>query len=198
MKISSCIAFVICCGLSNLSWSYMVTDIDAGSKNGAIVGEVDNFVTYTSKSFMRNSSPATETSWVNSILNPDVSHTKKTESVAYYETNGTNIFAFELQSKPEYFVIKNSTFWALFENVMSLDWGVFDASELGEGFNLPEGDNWQISHASEQGDGFNLPEGDNGKISHVSEFNGVVSVPEPGSISLLVLGLLGIAMARRK
>jgi hypothetical protein len=156
----------------------MVTDIDAGSKNGAIVGEVDNFVTYTSKSFMRNSSPATETSWVNSILNPDVSYTKKTESVAYYETNGTNVFAFELQSKPDYFVIKNSTFWALFENVMSLDWGVFDASELGDGFNLNRGDNWQISH--------------------VSEFNGVVSVPEPGSISLLVLGLLGISMARRK
>ena len=118
------------------------------------------------------------TNWVNSILNPDVSYTLKTQKLSYYETNGTSIFAFELQSKPEYFIIKNSTFWALFENVISLDWGVFDASKLDEGFKLPDGDSWQISH--------------------VSEFNGAVSVPEPGSISLLALGLLGLVLARRK
>jgi len=178
MKIRSCMAVVIYFGLSSLSWSYMITDIAAGSNNGAIVGELDNYVAYTSKASMSNSNPDSETNWVNSILNPDVNYTVKTEKLNYYQTNGTNIFAFELKSKPEYFVIKNSIYWALYQNVMSLDWGVFDADALNEGFNLPDGDSWQISH--------------------VSEFSGAVSVPEPGSISLLVLGLIGLVIARKK
>lgn len=80
----------------------------------------------------------------------------------------------------EYFLIKNSTYWALFQNLASLNFGVFDSSALPAGMNLPTS-------------GYT--------ISHISQFDSGIPVPEP--MSLLVFGtglagLVGIARSRRR
>lgn len=139
------------------------------------VGELDSLVQWTDS--LINSSPLTETEWVNSILNPDTAFTIKTEDVSYSMVDGGGAWAFELQSDPGYYIIKNATFWAFFENKAAMDWAVFNLEGLPSGMNL--GGEGQMT------------------ISHVSEFGGTTQVPEPGSIGLIAAGLLGLAATRR-
>ncbi len=86
------------------------------------------------------------------------------------------IFAFELAAQTDYFLVKNATRMALFENLADINWGVFDTASLSGAMNLPTEDF---------------------TISHVSQFNST-SVPEPGMVGLLAIGLLGVVVARRK
>ena len=84
---------------------------------------------------------------------------------------------------PDYWLIKNSDWWALFSNVANLDWGVFNTTSLPLGMNLPDEDNSFI-------------------ISHVTEFDGEGggggegNVPEPTVIALFGMGLLGMGLSR--
>lgn len=150
-------------------WSYT---IDSGATD---VGSLDAFINWTDS--LSNSNPTTETNWVNSLLNPDTTFTLKTETVSYQAVDGGGAYAFALQSDPGYYVIKNATFWALFQNATSLDWAVFNLDGLPSGINLGGDD--QLT------------------ISHVSEFGGAVNVPEPSSLGLLAAGIFGLAVARR-
>ena len=103
-----------------------------------------------------------------------------------------DIFAFNLNGDPfladtDYFIIKNTNKWALFENLANVDWGVFNINAE------VIGGNWA-------GDltGFNLGNGEF-TISHVTEFVGPASVPEPSISALLGIGLLGmIGVSRRR
>lgn len=151
------------------TWAYT---INSGSTD---VGSLDQLLQWTNS--LQNSNPTTETNWVNSILNPDTTFTLKTETVSYTAVDGGGAYAFALLSDPGYYVIKNATFWALFQNNASTDWAVFNLDGLPSGINL--GGSGQLT------------------ISHVSEFGGSTSVPEPSSLGLLAAGILGLAAARR-
>ena len=150
------------------TWAYT---IDNGVTD---VGDLDSLVQWIDT--LSNSSPQTETQWINSILNPDTTFTLKTEDVMYSAVDGGGAWAFELQSNPGYYIIKNANFWAFFENKAAMNWAVFNLEGLPDGMNL--GGAGQMT------------------ISHVSEFGGA-QVPEPSSISLIAAGLLGLAATRR-
>jgi len=153
------------------AWAVMIND--GGAYDGTDVGAIDTFIAEGDKT----GNPQSEEDWVNSILGAGTAtFTVKSEPVDYFGTDSNGVFAFQLVSSPEYFLIKNATRIALFQNLADIDWGVFDSSLLSSAMNLPS-------------DGFT--------ISHVTEFNGE-QVPEPGVLGLLGIGLIGIVLGRRR
>lgn len=155
--------------------------ITSGPYNGTNVGSTDTLISFTGSLAPcgPGSSPAAEECWANNILGSgSASYFTKADPVSYYSTDVANTFAFSLTGDPGYFIVKNSTNWALFQNNGSTDWGVFSTVGLPSGFNLG-GDNRWI-------------------ISHVTSFNGTREVPEPASLLLVGMGLLGFVFARRR
>ena len=152
------------------SWAVMIT---AESASGTYAGVIDTFIAEANKA----GSPSSETEWVNTMLGTSgLNYTVSTQNVSYYTTDVTHVFALSLTNQPAYFLIKNATRMALFQNLDDgLDWGVFDTSLLSTGKKS-----------------INLP-GDEYTISHVTHFGGDNStVPEPGVAALRGIGLLGI------
>ena len=177
-------AGIILAGFASMpSWGVLITSTDPYINVGSVdllEGQIDNDGLAL---ICTGGSPDCETEWVNSILEgPDVSWTVKNEDIDYFATNTDDVYAFELTGEPEYFLIKNSTHRALFQNLINVNWGVFDVVLLG----------------GEDG-GFNLGGvSDDLIISHVMQLGDSASVPEPGMVGLLAIGLLGVAVARRK
>lgn len=133
-----------------------------------------------------NSGDTDVANWVSEQLGTSVTFGEKTEcdSGCGWEsvtgTSATDLYAFELTNSPAWFLVKTgngSSIGArhfLFENVGSLDFAVFSLSQLGFASNVT------IT-----------------KVSHVSEF-GSTAVPEPSAMALLSLGLIGVALGRRR
>ncbi len=160
------------------SASAMSLEIVGGPLDGTDVGAEDTFIDWQAGPFTGGSgSPSGEEDWVNSILDPDTEFTVKTANVQMYETDGDGIRAFELAAGPAYFLVKNSTFRALFENSADLDFGVIDVVALAAlgGFDLSGPDQLTISHVTEFGKGID-PD----------------PMPVPGTVLLVGLGLLGL------
>ena len=118
------------------------------------------------------SNPTVELCWANSVLPTTLTGYVKTEDVPVYQTNEDPfVIAFQLPgSDPGNYVVKNSTWHALYTNHDELGWGVININAV-PGLNLNEGTTY---------------------ISHVT------SLPEPGTLALLGAGLAMVGVRYRR
>ena len=170
---------LVLCGfllIANPSWALLLTDgiTDVGSED-----------TIWRAADLGDAGDSTVIAWINSVTPEDytiVDYFKPTGIPTFYNVQGdTSLRAFELQNEPDYFIIKfgdaNGTYieHVLYSNLSKKDWAVFDLDGTYEGKAI-----------------LNI-----GAFSHYAEIGGT-PVPEPSTIFLLGLGLVGLAGIGRK
>ncbi|TDT40345.1 putative secreted protein with PEP-CTERM sorting signal [Halospina denitrificans] len=160
-------------GASGNAFAYTIS-------GGTDVGGLDSFEAESTT--LPNSGSATETAWASSSTGTTLTFAGKTEGAGFSITNeDPNVVAFELFNAPSYFLVydgnaSSESKHVLFKNESSMDWGVFNLLSYFDSSKLEEME-----------------------LSHLTEFNGSsVKVPEPGTLGLLSLGVLGLITGRRK
>ena len=143
------------------------------------VGNVDTFLTWAE--MQGNSSPATETAWVNDYLSITygitVNYTvRDEENLPIFSTDVAGVYAVEIPATDpptdtDYFLVKNATYVALYANLEDFAWGVFSAADLPIAMNIPGG--YTVSHVTR----FDDPNGGGG---------GGGEVPEPATMMLRI------------
>ena len=153
------------------------------------VGFLDPF--YAGSKTLANSGEDTEEAWIESLVGP-VEYTQYDFVPTIYNVNElSTAYAFMLNDEPDYYLIKwgdggdpdkdgplQYVAWTLWTNQAKKNWAVFDTADSGL-----IADNWVIKNIDAFG--------------HFGETGGT-SVPEPTTLLLLGLGLVGMAGLRRK
>ena len=154
---------------------------------GTYVGDIDFLLDVTDT--LPNSNKKTEQAYIQDLLgDPDIMFEVKDETVFATPTvEDPNVLAFALPTEDRLFIVKNAKFWAAYENVELLNWGVIDTALLPSDMNLSS---TQL------------------EISHVSMFSGYTppsppppSVPIPATVWLFasgLLGMVGVGLRRKK
>jgi hypothetical protein len=175
-KLISLVALLGGMVLSAPSWAIVI--------DGTEVGVYDNLV---AKTTLSNNGQATETNWVSSQISGEAVFLGKFDDNFDWLSTGDD-YAHLLPTTPLYFLVKlgmgglSGDTHLLFDNQADLEYAVFNLSTLAQG-----------NSTSSPGKHMNI-----GRVSHISMFNSAASVPEPGLIGLLGLGLIAIGAQRRR
>lgn len=145
------------------------------------IGSVDTFI---GKASLPNSGEGTELNWANSLLMETVTFGTKIEQDNFSWSNMNDLSFLSVSGSPAYYLLKfgNGSLQAdshyLFKNEVSLDHIVIDSSDSF----------------------FNDLNANEGRLSHITTFNGGVtttSIPEPMTLAILMMALLGIRLMRK-
>lgn len=153
--------------------------------SGTEVGGIDTIVGASSSLFVGGvceapgSNPSNEACWGEQVSGGELTYLNKASDVSVMYSADRTLAAFALLGDPAQYIVKNAQAWVLLDNVSATGWGVLDlTSPLLQGLKL------------------NLGKADQLTISHVTAFN--ASVPEPGALTLVALGVAGLFGVRRR